>query len=58
MSLVTADVPSRVHEMSADEARKELKDFGSKIPMVIPEFADAKGEWLSSVDIAASVWGR
>ena len=51
-----ADVPSRVHEMTAAEARTELAKFGSVRKMVLPQLADANGEWLSSVRIAQSAW--
>ena len=52
-----ADVPSRLHEMTADEARRELAEFGSPIELVLPRFANENGDWLSLRDIAASVWG-
>ena len=51
-----ADVPSRLHEMSEDEARRELREFGELVEMVIPQFANRNGEWLSSIEIARSVW--
>ena len=51
-----ADVPSRLHEMSEDEARRELREFGELVEMVIPQFANENGEWLSSIEIARSVW--
>ena len=51
-----ADVPSRLHEMSPQQAAAELQAFGELIPMVIPTFADANGDWLSYKDIAASIW--
>ena len=53
-----ADVPSRIHEMSEAQAKKELHHFGTEIPMVLPSFSNGKGEWLSSREIAASVWRR
>ena len=53
-----ADVPSRLHEMSEEEAKKELSSFGEPIPMVLPDFADANGNWLSSLEIARSVWSE
>ena len=52
------DIPSRLHEMSAAEAERELRDFGEPVDMTVPRFADANGDWLSSVSVAASVWGR
>ena len=52
-----ADVPSRLHEMSPEEAAKELSSFGEPMEMVLPKFADDRGEWLSSLEIAKSIWG-
>ena len=52
-----ADVPSRLHEMSPEEAARELSSFGEPMKMVIPSFADENGEWLSSLEIAKSIWG-
>ena len=52
-----ADVPSRVHSMSAEEAASELAEFGELVKMHVPEFADGSGEWLSLVSIAESLWG-
>ena len=52
-----ADVPSRLHEMSPEEAANELSSFGEPIEMVLPRFADDRGEWLSSLEIAKSIWG-
>ena len=52
-----ADIPSRLHEMSEAEQRRELAELGRRVRMVIPEFADNEGRWLSSVDIAISAWG-
>ena len=51
-----ADVPSRLHEMSDEEAREALREFGSIMVMTPPTFADDEGEWLSSIEIANSVW--
>ena len=51
-----ADVPSRLHEMSKEEAREALREFGSIMKMTLPTFADANGDWLSSVEIAKSAW--
>ena len=51
-----ADIPSRVHEMTAREAAEALRDLGDQIPMVLPEFATPAGEWRSYVDIASSIW--
>jgi hypothetical protein len=51
-----ADIPSRVHEMTAREAAEALRDLGDKIPMVLPEIATPEGEWRSYVDIASSIW--
>jgi hypothetical protein len=51
-----ADVPSRAHEMGEAEAQAALAAFGSVRRMVLPTLADARGEWLSSVQIARSVW--
>ena len=42
--------------MSEKEARKALREFGSVMEMTLPTFADAGGDWLSSVEIAKSVW--
>ena len=52
-----ADVPSRAHEMDALEAASALAEFGDRVPMKIPQFADSEGNWLSFITIAASVWG-
>ena len=52
-----ADVPSRLHEMSEEDAARELSSFGEPMKMVLPSFADEKGEWLSSLEIAKSIWG-
>ena len=52
-----ADVPSRAHEMSREEAEKALSGFGTKVAMRVPTIADSNGEWLSSTKIAKSVWG-
>ena len=51
-----ADVPSRLDEMSESQAASELAELGDPMQMVLPDFADADGAWLSPVDIAASVW--
>ena len=51
-----ADIPSRLHEMTAREAAEALRDLGDQIPMVLPEFATPAGEWRSYVDIASSIW--
>ena len=51
-----ADVPSRLHEMSEEEAREALREFGSIMEMTLPTFADARGDWLPSVEIAKSAW--
>ena len=50
-----ADVPSRAHELTAGAAG-ELAEFGERVHMVVPDFADADGSWLPMVDIARSVW--
>ena len=52
-----ADVPSRLHEMSATEAAEALNDLGEPMKMVLPAFADSSGEWLSMRAIAESVYG-
>lgn len=51
------DVPSRAHEMSEAEAAQALAGYGQSVPMRIPAFADADGNWLSFTEIAYSVWG-
>ena len=51
-----ADVPSRLHEMTAGQAAEAMRPFGDRITMTVPMFADANGEWLSSTEIASSVW--
>ena len=51
-----ADVPSRAHEMSPEEAAAAMAEFGAKVDMHIPAFADGNGGWLPLVDIARSVW--
>ena len=35
----------------------ELRNLGEQVKMVIPAFADEFGNWLSSIQIAQSVWG-
>ena len=47
-----ADVPSRAHELP--DAAAALAEFGSYVPMTIPEFASEDGGWLSYVHIAQS----
>jgi len=51
-----ADVPSRRHEMGENEYAKAMATFGSPMHLVLPRCANEKGEWLSSVEIASSVW--
>jgi hypothetical protein len=51
-----ADVPSRLHEMSPEQAKAELSSFGEPMEMILPKFADENGEWLSSLEIAQSIW--
>ena len=51
-----ADIPSRLHEMSDEEASIALADLGEPIEMVLPTLADSNGEWMSSTRIAKSVW--
>ena len=51
-----ADVPSRFHEMSADERLAYADLLGDLVPMVVPALCTASGAWLSSVEIASSVW--
>jgi len=51
-----ADVPSRLHEMSEEEAEEALSELGSAMRMTLPTFADDSGEWLSSIEIARSAW--
>ena len=51
-----ADVPSRLHEMSAAEAKVALSEFGSIMGMTLPVFATEDGDWLSSVEIAKTAW--
>ena len=52
-----ADIPSRLHEMSAKEAAEALSDLGEPMEMVLPAFSDFSGEWLSTRAIAESVYG-
>ena len=52
-----ADIPSRLHEMDEREKIRELRNLGEQVKMVIPAFADEFGNWLSSIQIAQSVWG-
>ena len=33
-----------------------MRPFGDRIKMTVPMFANANGEWLSSTEIASSVW--
>jgi len=51
-----ADVPSRAHEMEADDYMAYADALGELVPMTIPEFASASGEWLPFTSIASSVW--
>ena len=51
-----ADGPSRLHEMSEEEASSTVRELGREFKAVIPTFVDTTGEWLSSVEIARSVW--
>ena len=51
-----ADVPSRLHEMSPEQAKAELSSFGEPMEMILPKFADENGDWLSSLEIAQSIW--
>lgn len=53
-----ADIPSRLHEMDESEHEAAVAQLGDLMPMTLPTFADADGEWLSSVNIASSVWRR
>ena len=50
-----ADVPSRLHEMTPEEAASELAEFGDYIEMKLPDIADENGQWLSYQQIAASL---
>ena len=51
-----ADVPSRFHEMSADERSAAGPLLGDLVPMKVPSLCNADGSWLPMVDIARSVW--
>lgn len=51
-----ADIPSRFHEMSAQERAGASDLVGRCVPIKVPQFATADGQWRSYVDIAASVW--
>ena len=51
-----ADVPSRLHEISEAEAKEALSEFGSVTEMTPPKLSDENGDWLSSIEIAKSVW--
>ena len=42
--------------MSPEEAATAMAEFGSRVDMHIPAFADGNGGWLPLVDIARSVW--
>ena len=53
-----ADVPSRVHSMTAAEAGDALEGMGDPVALVVPSFATADGRWLSYVEIARSVWSN
>jgi hypothetical protein len=53
-----ADIPSRIHEMSAERAARELRGLGEQVRNpVLPEFANEDGGWKSLMEIARSVWG-
>lgn len=56
-----ADVPSRVHETSIEQAELELSELGLSpaihlSEMHLPEIADSQGNWLPVADMAASMW--
>ena len=51
-----ADIPSRVHAMSAQEAEIATAGLGIQAPLTIPKFCDELGDWLSFSEIASSVW--
>ena len=51
-----ADVPSRFHEMSAQQRADASDLVGYKIPMVVPDFATADGAWRPYVEAEASIW--
>ena len=53
-----ADIPSRLHEMSEEEAHRATLELGDRVEMIIPTFADAQGEWLSFTQIASSAWAE
>ena len=36
--------------------KAELSSFGEPIEMILPKFADENGDWLSSLEIAQSIW--
>ena len=51
-----ADVPSRLHEMSSDEAVRMTASFGSRVEARVPTFANPDGTWRSFIEIASSIW--
>lgn len=51
-----ADIPSRFHEMDVASRRAASGQLGTLVPMVVPELSDRHGKWLSSKQIALSVW--
>ena len=51
-----ADIPSRLHEMSREEAKAEVADLGDLMAMTLPRFAKKDGTWRSYTEIARSVW--
>ena len=51
-----ADIPSRFHEMTAEEREAARASLGEEAPAIVPAFADDEGNWLSFVDIAQSIW--
>ena len=51
-----ADVPSRWHEMDEAERASWRPKLGRWIEAVLPNFADAQGNWLSYKAIATQLW--
>ena len=51
-----SDIPSRFHEMSPEEIASYSSILGTSVPMIIPQFADENGDWLSMVSIAQTIY--
>jgi hypothetical protein len=53
-----ADIPSRLHEMSETEINDAEAMLGRRVALKLPDLVRDDGEWLSSTEIATSLWGE